>query len=244
MVPAFTQEELQRRIVYEDSELLIIDKPAGWPIHGDRHHPSHQTLWALVLHYLPPSDFRPAFAHRLDQATSGLVLLAKTRTALRAVNRQLKFKEMKKIYQALLAGETRPKGSIRLPLKKQLDRQRWLALMVPVRRGGLYAQTDYRRLELLQYRGERFSLVEAQAKTGRTHQLRAHFAAIGCPIVGDDLYGQPELNERLRRELGLHRQLLHAAALEFTHPATGQLVRLDAPLPVDFADFLQQLRRS
>lgn len=234
-------EELRQRIIYEDDDLLVIDKPAGWPVHGDRHHKEGKTLLALVLRYLPELDFKPAFAHRLDKEASGLILLAKTQEALRSLNRQIKFKRMRKSYLALLVGEIRPQGSIRLALQKKMDRERWLAIMVPVKRGGLYAQTDWKRLKLLEHAGQRFSLVEARARTGRTHQLRAHFSAMGCPIVGDDIYGQVELNQKLRKELGLSRMLLHAAALEFRHPRTEELICLEAPLPKDFTTILKQL---
>lgn len=235
--------EFERRIVYEDADLLVIDKPAGWPIHGDRHHTSKQTLLTLALRYLPESDFQPAFAQRLDKDTSGLVIMAKTRSAIQSLNRQLKLRRIHKTYLALLAGEIRPQGSIRLALQKQMDRKRWLALMTPVRRGGIFAQTDYRRLELFAFKAEKFSFVEARPLTGRTHQLRAHFAAVGCPIAGDDLYGEADWNEHLSRELGVERQMLHASVLEFTHPTTQEPVRFEALLPADFASVLQQLRK-
>jgi RluA family pseudouridine synthase len=235
-------EELRRRILYEDADLLVINKPAGWPIHGDRHHASDKTLLALALQYLPKSDFQPAFVQRLDKETSGLIVLAKSHSALRSINRQLKLKKLHKRYLALLFGEIGPSGSIRLSLKKQMDRERWLALMVPVRRGGIFAQTDYRRLELLAHREGKFSLVEARPLTGRTHQLRAHFAAVGCPIAGDHLYGEASRNEQLARELGVQRQMLHASLLEFTHPMTDKRVRFEAPLAADFARVLRQLR--
>jgi RluA family pseudouridine synthase len=245
-VPDLSLEELRRRIVYEDDDLLVIDKSAGWPVHGDRHHAGSQTLLALARQYLPKprSDFQPAFIHRLDKETSGLMVLAKTREALRSLNRQLKFKKIRKIYLAILVGEAKPQGLIRLPLQKQLDRERWLALMVPVRRGGFHAQTDYRRLELFEFAGERFSLVEARPRTGRTHQLRAHFAAVGCPIVGDSLYGQVELNQELRTRLRIERQLLHAATLEFSHPMSGARLHFESPLPDDFSAAVEKLREG
>lgn len=243
MIAPTTQAEFLRRIVYEDTDLLVMDKPAGWPVHGDRHHAQEPTLLALALAYGQESlsDFKPAFAHRLDKETSGLMVLAKTPQALRALNRQLKFKKIQKKYLALLAGELRPQGSMRVSLQKQMDRKRWLALMIPVKRGGIYAHTDYKRLEIFAYAGEKLSLVEAYPRTGRTHQLRAHFAAVGCPIIGDDLYGKAELNDRLRKELGVTRMLLHASAIEFAHPTTGKVVRFEAPLPEDFESVLRRI---
>lgn len=234
------------RILYEDADLLILDKPAGLLIHGDRRHQGEPTLLGQALEYLQSSgfvsNFQPAFVHRLDKETSGVAVLAKAKHALRSLNRQLKLKKIEKRYVALVGGEIRPHGSIRLHLQKQMDRARWLALMVPVRHGGIYAQTNYKRLELFEFGGEKLSLVEARPRTGRTHQLRAHFAAVGCPIVGDDLYRNTELNERLRRELGIKRMLLHAAAIEFAHPTTKQRVHVEAPLPEDFQAVLRRLR--
>lgn len=215
-------------------------------MHGDRRHVGEPTLLAQALEYLQSSgfvsDFQPAFVHRLDKETSGVAVLAKSKNALRSLNRQLKFKKIEKKYLALVIGEVRPHGSIRLHLQKQMDRRRWLALMMPVKRGGIFAQTDYKRLELFEFLGEKLSYIEAYPRTGRTHQVRAHFAGLGCPIAGDDLYGNAELNEKLRRELGVSRMLLHAAAIEFLHPTTDQRVRFEAPLPEDFQEVLRRLR--
>jgi RluA family pseudouridine synthase len=234
------------RIIYEDADLLVLDKPAGLLMHGDRRRQGEPTLLAWALEYLRTSgfasDFQPASVHRLDKETSGVTVLAKSRKAVQFLNRQLKLKKIQKEYRALLAGEVRIQGSIRLHLKKQMDRKRWLALIVPVKRGGIYAQTDYKRLELWERTSEKFSYVEAYPRTGRTHQLRAHFAAIGSPIVGDDLYGRSDLNDRLRLELGVTRMLLHAAAIEFAHPTISETMRFEAPLPEDFQSVLAWLR--
>ncbi|MCS6903723.1 MAG: RluA family pseudouridine synthase [Candidatus Bipolaricaulota bacterium] len=233
------------RVLYEDADLLVLNKPAGLLMHGDRRHQGEPTLLAWALEYLQGSgfvsDFAPAFVHRLDRETSGVTILAKSKRALQSLNRQLKLKKIQKEYRALLIGEIRPRGSIRLHLQKQMDRERWLALMVPVRRGGIYAQTDYQRLALCEHGGVKLSYVQAQPRTGRTHQLRAHFAAIGSPIVGDDLYGISEINERFRKELGVTRMLLHASAIEFAHPTTQRTVRVAAPLPEDFESVLRRL---
>ncbi len=242
-----TNSDKSLQILYEDDDLLILNKPAGVLMHGDRRHVGEPTLLAWTLEYLRSSgfvsDFQPAFVHRLDKETSGVTVLAKTQHALRSLNRQLKLKEIQKTYLALVIGEVRPHGSIRLHLQKQMDRKRWLALMVPVTHGGVFAQTDYKRLELFEHLGEKLSYVEAYPRTGRTHQVRAHFAGVGCPIVGDDLYGNAELNEKLRREL-VTRMLLHAAAIELTHPTTEQRVRFEAPLPEDFQEVLRLLRQE
>lgn len=238
-----TLEGFRRQIVHEDEALLVLDKPAGWPVHGDQRHAHAQTLLSLALKYLQAIE-RPAFAHRLDKETSGLILMAKTPEALKHINRQLKFKQVHKAYLALLAGDIEPRGSIRRSLEKRMDRKRWLALMTPVSRGGVSARTDFTRLEQRERCGQTFSLVEAHPLTGRTHQLRAHFAAIGHPIVGDDVYGDVELNERLRLEVGLRRHLLHAARLELIHPVSQRQATWEAPLPEDFSAILRQLNHG
>lgn len=223
---------------------MIIDKPAGLAAHGDKHHDTEETLIALVRQHLMDAKSEPAFVHRLDKETSGLMIVAKTKEALRMLNRQLRFKKIIKTYLALLDGEIKPKGSIRLALKKEMDRKRWLAIMVPASAGGQHAQTDYQRTDLFDYQERKFSLVVAHPKTGRTHQLRAHFAALRCPIAGDDIYGRVEMNSILRTELGLPRMLLHAQRLQFEHPTTQEIMDLEAKLPADFDAFLARLRRK
>ncbi len=242
----WTSMPFAERVLYEDDTLLVLDKPAGWLMHGDRS--GEPTLLAHAREYLRgsgfTSDFTPAFVHRLDKETSGVTVLAKSKEAARSLNRQLKFKEIQKEYRALVIGEIRPQGSIRWHLQKQMDRKRWLVLMVPVKRGGIYAQTDYKRLELFEWASEKLSYVAVYPRTGRTHQVRAHLAAVGCPIAGDDLYGRAELNEKLRQELGVTRMLLHAVAIELVHPTTAQRVRFEAPLPQDFEGVLHRLKGS
>jgi 23S rRNA pseudouridine955/2504/2580 synthase len=240
------RQQLRDLILFEDSDLLVLNKPAGVPLHGDRHHKDSDTLLAAALDYLgaeKSADFKPAFAHRLDLETSGVVVLAKTRPALAALHRQLKLKEVRKTYLALLAGETRPKGRIRFALKKVMDKKRWLAVMKPTRRGGIYADTEYKRLAILQAGEQKFSLVEAYPRTGRTHQLRAHFKTIGSPIVGDVIYGNAQVNELVKQQYGVTRQMLHSARIEFVHPVSGKTVAFDAPLAEDFQRALTLLRK-
>lgn len=245
-MPANPRQHCRDLILFEDADLLVLNKPAGVPLHGDRHHKDSDTLLAAALDYLgtnESADYKPAFAHRLDLETSGVVVLAKSRPALAGLHRQLKLKEVRKTYLALLAGETRPKGRIRFALKKVMDKKRWLAVMKPTRRGGIYADTEYKRLEILQAGEQKFSLVEAYPKTGRTHQLRAHFATIGNPIVGDEIYGNAEVNELAKRRCDVTRQMLHSFRIAFIHPVSGETVELDAPLAEDFQRALNALKK-
>jgi RluA family pseudouridine synthase len=235
---------MQLKIIHEDDDLLVLNKPAGVPLHGDRHHKDSETLLAAALEYLKPgaAEYKPAFAHRLDLETSGVLVMAKSRVALAGLHRQLKLKEVRKNYIALLAGETRPKGRIRFALRKVMDRKRWLAVMKPARRGGIFADTEYQRKELFAFGELKLSLVEAYPRTGRTHQLRAHFKTIAHPIVGDEVYGDAAVNELVKRRLGVTRQMLHSARIEFVHPVSGKTVEFEAPLAEDFQRVLEALK--
>lgn len=253
-------EGFKRLVLFEDESLLVINKPAGLPIHGAKKSGAKTSALEWAHEHLASTQpeimqdsaferkressaapFKPQFIHRLDKDTSGVLVLAKDPETLRALNRQLKFKKVKKIYLALVKGVLREHGSIRLPLKKTFDRKLWKALMTVDRKEGIYARTDYRLLKKFEHGALKFSLVEAVAVTGRTHQLRAHFAAIWHPIAGDQLYGDAALNRTLSKQLGLQRHFLHAARIEFTHPKTQARLSVEAPLTEDLQSFLNSL---
>ncbi len=243
----FGAESFKRLILFEDESLLVINKPAGLPVHGGQKSTSsaiecaHEYLRSTQPEILQNPDFKPSFMHRLDKDTSGILVLVKDPQTLRALNRQLKFKKIKKIYLALVKGDLREHGSIRLPLKKTFDRKLWKAIMTVDRKEGIYARTDYRLLKKFEHGGLTLSLVEAVAVTGRTHQLRAHFAAIGHPIAGDRLYGDAALNRLLTEQLGLQRHFLHSARIWFSHPKTQTPMCLEAPLTEDLQTLLNRL---
>jgi len=243
----FDVDSFKRLILLEDESLLVINKPAGLPIHGTKKSTSSAIEWAQEYlkntqpETLQNPDFKPQFMHRLDKDTSGVLVLAKDPETLRALNRQLKFKKIKKIYLALVRGALGERGSIRLPLKKAFDRKLWKAMMTVDSKEGIYARTDYRLLKKFEHEALKLSLAEAVAVTGRTHQLRAHFAAIGHPIAGDQLYGDAALNRLLTEQLGLQRQFLHAARIEFLHPKTQAQLSVEAPLTEDLQSFLNSL---
>lgn len=240
-------DSFRRLILFEDASLLAINKPAGLPIHGGSAARTSALDWAYAYlkdtqpEILKNPDFKPQFIHRLDKDTSGVLVLAKDPETLRALNRQLKFKKVKKIYLTLVKGALRERGSIRLPLKKMFDRKLWKATMGVDHREGIYARTDYRLLKRFKHGAFELSLAEAVAVTGRTHQLRAHFAAIGHPIAGDQLYGDAALNLLLSEQLGLHRHFLHASRIEFIHPKTQTQICLEATLTEDLQSLLNSL---
>jgi 23S rRNA pseudouridine955/2504/2580 synthase len=215
-------------IVFEDISLLVVNKPSGIAVHGGSG-VSHGVIESLRA-ARPEAKFLE-LAHRLDRDTSGLLIIAKKRSALVELHRMLRLGEIGKDYVAIVRG--RWKGGARAvdaPLHKFVTGEG--ERRVRVEGEGRHALTELRPLAV----GERYSSVAARLRTGRTHQIRVHLTHIGHPILGDDKYGDFELNRTLARQ-GVGRLMLHAARLRFRHPASGEEVRLDAPLPADMLAF-------
>lgn len=235
-----TPEALPLDILYEDSDLVVVNKPAGMVVHVGAGVRSGTLVNALLHHVERLStaggELRPGIVHRLDKMTSGLVLVAKNDLAHRALAGQFKSREIHKTYLALVHGRVaQDAGEIARAVGRDPVRR------VRMKAGGLApreALTHYRVIK----RFPRFTLLEVEPRTGRTHQIRVHLSSIGHPVVGDTLYGAPG-NLRLghREEKTLPRTFLHASTLEFQHPTSGQTLRLHAPLPVDLDGFLARL---
>jgi len=214
-------------VIHEDDFLLAIDKPAGIAVHGGSG-VAHGVIESLRS--MRPGARFLELVHRLDRDTSGVLLVAKKRSALVALHEMMRARAMDKRYLAGVAGRfrnERQRVSLALSARAGEGGKR-----VRVAADGQAAETILRRLA----RGPEFSLLEAELVTGRTHQIRVHLAHLGHPVLGDERYGDFELNRRLRKE-GLRRMFLHAASLAFTHPATGEAIVLAAPLPADLARF-------
>jgi len=223
---------LQADILYEDDVLLVIDKPAGVAVHGGSGI-SHGIVEQLRA-ARPHAPFLE-LVHRLDRDTSGVLMLAKRRSALLALHRQLREGRVEKRYLALVKGRWRDaRRSVRLPLDKYVlesgERR------VAVKEEGAPAHTIFQ----LRQAWRDYSLVEAELKTGRTHQIRVHLAHLGFPIAGDDKYGDFALNKELARQ-GLKRMFLHSARTVIEHPRTGESLALEAPLPETLQAFLATL---
>ena len=223
---------LQARIIYEDDSLLVIDKPAGAAVHGGSG-VSFGIVEQLRLER-PEAPFLE-LVHRLDRDTSGVLVLAKRRAALTAMHRELREGRVQKFYSVLVKGRwTDTRRSVRLPLDKRVlpsgERR------VGVSASGVPSHTVFR----LRRRLSGYSLLEAELKTGRTHQIRVHLAHLGFPIAGDDKYGDFALNKQLARE-GLPRMFLHAHRIIARHPSTGAPLTLEAPLPAELVAFLARL---
>jgi 23S rRNA pseudouridine1911/1915/1917 synthase len=231
-------------IVYEDEQIIVVNKPAGMVVHPAYGHRTG-TLVNAVLAHCPhlaraEGDPRPGIVHRLDKDTSGLIIVAKNDAARRHLQRQFKRREVKKVYVALLEGRLEPaRGVIEAPIGRDKKRRKRMAVV----EGGRQARTEYRVAEYFAGGTGKvsrlYTLVEAQPATGRTHQVRVHFASIGHPLAGDPVYGF-----RKQHLSSLHRQFLHAQTLGFRLPGSDQYVELTAELPDDLRVVLEELRHS
>jgi 23S rRNA pseudouridine955/2504/2580 synthase len=220
-------------MIYEDDALLVINKPAGVAVHG-----GSGVSFGVVeqLRAAHPDWKYLELVHRLDRETSGLLMLAKKRSALVRLHEMLREHSPDKRYLALVRGHWRDeKRAVKLPLFKytQADGERRVRVQ---EEGGVPAHTIFH----LRQRFADCALLEAELKTGRTHQIRVHLAAIKHPILGDEKYGDFSLNKDLARR-GLKRMFLHAARLNLPHPLSGEPLLLEAPLPAELAHYLEHL---
>lgn len=229
-------EALPLDIVYEDDAIVVVNKAAGMVVHPAPGHPSGTLVNALLARYptmTAGNALRPGIVHRLDQGTSGLLVVARTDAALHALTAQQQARQMHKQYQAVVVGRMRPPdGTIDAPI----GRHRSDRLRMAVVADGKPARTHYRTREDL----AGYALLDVWLETGRTHQIRVHCAHRQRPILGDPVYG----GRAKRAPFGMRRQFLHAARLGFAHPTTGAWCEFHAPLPPDLAAVLTKLRRA
>ncbi|MDV6344192.1 MULTISPECIES: RluA family pseudouridine synthase [unclassified Nitrosomonas] len=229
-------------VLFEDEWLLAINKPSGIAVHGGSGI-SHGVIEQLRARY-PDWKFLE-LVHRLDRETSGVLLLAKKRNALVEVHRQIREGIVEKRYWVLVRGRWRnAKQSVKLALNKFVTADGERRVTVVSGRNEEKKELPAHTVFTLKKNWQNFSLLEAELKTGRTHQIRVHLAHLGFPIAGDDKYGDFELNKQLMKgeqRLSLKRMFLHAGSLKMTHPATGEHICLEAPLPNDLEVFLQRL---
>jgi 23S rRNA pseudouridine1911/1915/1917 synthase len=228
-------EDIALDIVFENDDLLVVDKPAGMVVHPAAGH-AGGTLVNAVLGHDPElvgvgDEQRPGIVHRLDKDTSGLIVVAKNDAAHRELQRQFKAREVEKTYLALLDGSPpTAKGRIEAAIGRDPRNRKQMAIVPNAR--GREAITEYQVVE----RFAEHTLAAAHPLTGRTHQLRLHFAYLKCPIAGDTVYG------RRTPSLPLRRHFLHAARLAFRLPSSGQALQLEAPLPPELERVLASLR--
>jgi 23S rRNA pseudouridine955/2504/2580 synthase len=224
--------KLEHAILYEDEHLLVLNKPPGLAVHGG----SGVSFGVIEqLRSQRPLARFLELVHRLDRDTSGLLLLAKKRSALTALHTELRAGRVKKYYLTLVKGKWRnAKQSVRLNLHKYVLASGERRVAVDTEGDASHTVFD------LQHAWREFSLLRAELKTGRTHQIRVHLAHLGYPIAGDDKYGDFAFNKDLARA-GLKRMFLHASRVSFKHPATGTVLTLEAPLPDELQNFLRTL---
>lgn len=228
-----TPEDIPLDIVYEDDQVLVVNKPQGMVVHPSAGHPNGTLVNALLAH-TPLSEingvFRPGIVHRIDKDTSGLLMVAKTNEAHESLSAQLKAKENLREYIALVHGNIEEdEGTIDAPIgRSKVDRMKQAIV-----EDGRPAVTHFTVME----RFEDFTLIKCRLETGRTHQIRVHLAYINRPVAGDPVYGP-------RKTLAGYGQFLHAAVLGFKHPTTGEMMRFEAPLPAIFEKTLTELREN
>ncbi|WHO84792.1 RluA family pseudouridine synthase [Limosilactobacillus oris] len=228
-----TPEKIPLDIVYEDDDVIVVNKPQGMVVHPAPGHPDH-TLVNALLYHSPLStingEFRPGIVHRIDKDTSGLLMVAKNDLAHRSLAAQLKAKTNQREYVALVHGVIKQDaGTINAPIgRSKKDRKKQAVVS-----DGRHAVTHFKVL----HRFRHYTLVSCRLETGRTHQIRVHMKSIGHPLAGDPLYGP-------RKTLPGRGQYLHARLLGFKHPRTGKELVFTAPLPEYFQQMLDKLKKT
>lgn len=233
---------MEIQVLHKDKNFLVINKPAGLLVHSVKGKQQQSLIDWLIKNYPEirkvgdEPETRPGIVHRLDKDTSGVMLVARTQTAFDYFKKQFQEHKIKKTYVALVWGLVTPKeGIIEKPIGLKTGttkRTVYLKTAKMIKE----AKTEYKATKFLKLGNNDFTLLEAQPLTGRTHQIRVHFASIGHPIVGDKLYGK-------RETLGLDRHFLHAESLEFSSPETGRF-KIAADLPEELTTFLKQFSAS
>jgi len=225
-------EQLFVPVVFEDERLIVVDKPAGMVTHPSRGHASGTLVHALLSRGIGGGEaFRPGIVHRLDRDTSGLIIAAKDSATHRRLSALIREKELTRVYLALVHGNlSAQEGTVDAPVGRDTARRKTMTI------GGAGCRSAVTHFRVVERAGD-FTLVEVHLETGRTHQIRVHFLAIGHPVAGDPVYAR-------RDPLGLGRQFLHSHRMGFVHPWTQEAIELVSPLPLDLERALAGLRGS
>ncbi len=226
-------ENIPIDIIYQDNDIIVVNKPKGLVVHPADGNPDGTLVNAIMAICKDGlsgigGELRPGIVHRLDKDTSGLLIVAKNDKAHRLMSEQIKNREVRKIYIALVKGVVAEnEATIDMPIGRSTKDRKKMA----VRKDGKEAVTHFKVLK----RYPSYTLLEVKIDTGRTHQIRVHMAEIGHPVVGDMVYSSG------KNEFGVEGQMLHAKSLDFKHPITGEQMHLEAPLPKYFEDVLDKL---
>ena len=239
-------ENIPLDIVFEDSDIVVVNKPSGMVVHPAAGNPSGTLVNALLYHCGGSLSgiggvVRPGIVHRIDKDTSGLLVVAKNDEAHNFLAERLKSHEVRRVYYAIVVGNTREdRGTIDAPIGRNPNDRKKMAVLKPSQGFSRNAVTHYEVLE--RYRG--FCLVRCELETGRTHQIRVHMSHIGHPLLGDAVYGGSKTDfERANKSL-ISGQCLHAKELTFTHPRTGQEKHLECELPAEMKLIIEKLRKA
>ena len=230
-------QEIPIEIIYEDEDIIVVNKPKGLVVHPGNGNPDGTLVNAIMAKCKEGlsgigGEIRPGIVHRLDKDTSGLLIVAKNDKAHIAMSEQIKDRKVKKTYIALVKGIVAEKeATINMPIGRSTKDRKKMA----VTKNGKEAITHFKVLDRYQRNKHTYSLLEVKIDTGRTHQIRVHMAQIGHPVIGDGVYSNG------KNEFEIEGQCLHAQKLEFKHPITGKLMQLEAPLPLYFQTLLKQL---
>ena len=226
-------QDIPLDIIYEDNDIIVINKPKGMVVHPGNGNPDG-TLVNAVLNHCKDSlsgiggEIRPGIVHRLDKDTSGLIIIAKNDKTHINLSKQIQERSVKKIYTALVKGVIpEDTATINMPIgRSKVDRKK-----MAVRKDGKEAVTHIKVIK----RYNKYTLIRVKIDTGRTHQIRVHMAEIGYPVVGDEVYSNG------KNEFNVHGQMLHSTSLDFVHPITGKQMHFEAPLPKYFEEVLKKL---
>lgn len=230
-------QDIPLDIVYEDNDILVVNKQKGLVVHPANGNPDGTLVNAIMAHCKDSlsgigGELRPGIVHRLDKDTSGLLIIAKNDKAHIQVSQQIKDREVKKTYIALVRGTiVEDEATINMPIGRSTKDRKKMA----VTKNGKEAVTHFKVLNRYTTNKESYTLLEIKIDTGRTHQIRVHMAEIGHPVIGDGVYSNG------KNEFGVEGQCLHARRLEFVHPITGKEMKLEAPLPEYFQKIIEQL---
>ena len=239
-------QDIPLTVIYEDADLIVVDKPAGMVVHPAAGNADGTLVNALLHHCAGQLSgiggvARPGIVHRIDKDTSGLLVVAKSDRAHEGLARQFADHSIERRYLAVCAGHPAPPdGTIRTRLGRSDSDRKKIAVLPDSSARGKHAVTHYRTLQRL----DGCALLECRLETGRTHQVRVHCASIGHPLLGDPVYGRtPKALRPLLQQLGFHRQALHAASLGFEHPVTGQWLQFTSEVSADVQELIDQTAR-
>lgn len=233
-------QDIPLDIIYEDNDILVVNKQKGLVVHPANGNPDGTLVNAIMAHCKDSlsgigGELRPGIVHRLDKDTSGLLIIAKNDKAHIQVSEQIKNREVKKMYIALVRGTiAEDEATINMPIGRSMRDRKKMA----VTKNGKEAVTHFKVLNRYTTNKGSYTLLEIKIDTGRTHQIRVHMAEIGHPVIGDSVYSNG------KNEFGVEGQCLHAKRLEFVHPITGKEMKLEAPLPKYFQNIIAQLENN